>query len=75
MVQPTFSVGVGVGPGNYDLASALVKQPFEDTDTFRGIQRWGRLTHIGIFDVETNFLIRRLRDDAKNVWETFYSNE
>ena len=72
--QPTFSVGVGGGPGDFDLESAMREQPFERTDTFRGFRNFREMSHIGAKDVAVNFSIRQLRDEAKVVWETVYSN-
>lgn len=67
-------MGVGVGPGDFDLESAMREQPFENTDTFRGYIGFRELTHIGAKDVAVNFLIRQLRDEAKSVWTNVYSN-
>ena len=72
--QPTFSVGVGGGPGDFDLESAMREQPFEHIETFRGYRSFREMSHIGAEDVAVNFLIRQLRDEAKDVWEAVYSN-
>ena len=75
MKTARLNLRVGGGPGDFDLAAAMVVQNFEDTDTYRGIQEWRRLAHMEVFDVPTNFLIRRLRDEAKKTWVEVYSNE
>ena len=72
--QPTFSVGVGGGPGEFDLRSAMREQPFEDTETYRGFQSFRELRHIGADEVDVNFLLRKLRDEAKTAWDDVYSN-
>jgi hypothetical protein len=73
--HPTFSVGVGPGPGAFDLFSAQKIEPFEETDTFFGIGQWSDLVHLWSEDVPTHLLIHRLCEEAKLVWESTYSNE
>jgi hypothetical protein len=73
-VQPTYSVGVGGRP-KYYLASAMMSEPFEATATNQGIHKWRRLAHLGVGDVPKNFLIRKLRDEARIVWDNVYSNQ
>jgi hypothetical protein len=72
--QPTFSVGVGGRPGEFDLKSAMREQPFEDTETYRGFLSFRELRHIGADEVDVNFLLRKLRDEAKTVWDEVNSN-
>ena len=71
--HPTFSIGVGPGPGDFDLATALRVQPFEDTATFRGVSQW--TDHYWSEDVPTHFLVKKLCDNARAVWESTFSNE
>jgi hypothetical protein len=65
---------VGGGPGDFDLESAMREQPFEHIETYRGYRSFREMSHIGAEDVAVNFLIRQLRDEAKDVWEAVYSN-